>query len=40
MNRSEEYHALQKELETTPPQLEYTVQKALTRKKSLQRSGK
>ena len=37
MNRSEEYLALQKELEVTPPQLEYTVQRALTRKKSLQR---
>ena len=37
MNRSEEYRALQKELEVTPPQLEYTVQRALTRKKALQR---
>ena len=36
MNRSEEYQALQKELETTPPQLEYTVQRAMTREKTLQ----
>ncbi len=37
MNRSEEYKALLNELETTPPQLEYTVQRALARKKTLQR---
>ena len=32
MNRNEEYSALLNELETTPPQLEYTVQRAMARK--------
>ena len=36
MNRSEEYQALLQELETMPPQLEYTVQRAMTREKTLQ----
>lgn len=36
MNRSEEYQALLQELETMPPQLEYTVQRAMARKKTLQ----
>ena len=37
MNRNEEYAALAAALETTPPELEYTVQRALARKKASQR---
>ena len=37
MNRNEEYSALLNELETTPPQLEYTVQRAMARKNASQK---
>ena len=37
MSRATEYRALLAELEQTPPALEYTVQRALTRKKTLQK---
>ena len=37
MNRNEEYSALLKELEATPPQLEYTVQRAMARKNASQK---
>lgn len=37
MNRNAEYTALLAELEHTPPALEYTVQRALTRKKASQK---
>ena len=37
MNRNAEYQALLTELEMTPPALEYTVQRAVTRKKTSQK---
>ena len=37
MNRNAEYTALLTELEPTPPALEYTVQRAVTRKKTSQK---
>ena len=37
MNRNAEYTALLTELEPTPPALEYTVQRAVTRKKASQK---
>ena len=37
MSRNEEYNALLKELENTPPQLEYAAQRALARKKTSQK---